>query len=294
MSLYNRPNQDPSRPCMITAALSGVVANRAQCPAIPYTPEEYAAEAKRAYEAGAAAVHIHARSPDGTPSFEVQDYRNIRDAIVAECPVIINFSTGAVDVSVEKRLEYLREVKPAVAALNMGSMNYAKYNEKKKSFVFDFVFQNPFSEIRAFLAAMNELGIKPECECFDAGHVGSLHPLIDMGLLKPPFQVSLIMGVVGGVPGTVPNLIHQVEGLPPQSDWEIISLSLDQWRMLAAGAAIGGNVRVGLEDNFYLSPGVMAKSNGELVAKAARMVTDQGRTLASVSECRDRLGLLHP
>src|SRR3954468_11306371 len=100
MDLYARPNQDPSRPCMVTCALSGVVANRAQCPAIPYTPEEYASEAKRAYDAGAAAVHIHARSPDGAPSFEVEDYRNIRDAIVAACPVIVNFSTGAVDVSV--------------------------------------------------------------------------------------------------------------------------------------------------------------------------------------------------
>ncbi|MDP2316747.1 MAG: 3-keto-5-aminohexanoate cleavage protein [Pseudomonadota bacterium] len=293
MDLYARPNQDPSRPCMVTAALSGVVANRAQCPAIPYTPEEYAAEAKRAYEAGAAAVHLHARSPEGAPSFEVVDYQAIRDAIVAECPVIINFSTGALDVSIEKRLAYLTAVKPAVAALNMGSMNYAKYNQKKKGFVFDFVFPNPFSEIRALLEGMNAAGIKPECECFDAGHVGSLYPLIDMGLLAPPFQVSLIMGVIGGVPGTVSQLMRQVELLPPDSDWEVIALSLDQWRLLAAGAAMGGNVRVGLEDNFYLSPGQMASSNGDLVAKAVRMVRDQGREVATVEQCRERLGLVH-
>ncbi len=293
MDLYTRPNQDPSRPCMVTCALSGVVANRAQCPALPYTPEEYAAEARRAWEAGAAAVHIHARTPDGAPSFEVADYRAIRNAIVAACPVIINFSTGAMDVSVEKRLAYLREVKPAVAALNMGSMNYAKYNPKKKAFVFDFVFQNPFSEIRTFLDEMNALGIKPECECFDAGHVGSLFPLIDMGVLGPPFQVSLVMGVIGGVPGTVAQLLRQVEGLPPASDWEVIALSIDQWRLLAAGAAMGGNVRVGLEDNFYLAPGQMARSNGDLVEKAVRMVRDQGRTIATVEECRARLGLVH-
>jgi uncharacterized protein (DUF849 family) len=278
---------------MITCALSGVVANRQQCPAIPYTPEEYAAEARRAYEAGAAAVHIHARKPDGTPSFEIEDYRAIRDAIVAESPVIINFSTGAFDVSVEKRVAYLDAVLPAVAALNMGTMNYAKYHLKKKDFVFDFVFANPFSEIRAFLSAMNELQVKPECECFDAGHVGSLFPLIDMGLLKPPFQVSLIMGVIGGVPGTVAHLLHQVESLPAGSDWEVIALSLDQWRLLAAASAMGGNVRVGLEDNFYVSPGVMAKSNGELVEKAARMVRDQGRAVATVEECRGRLGVVH-
>ena len=173
MRLYDGPNSHPDRPCMITCALSGVVANRAQCPAIPYTPEEYAAEARRAWEAGAAAVHIHARTPDGNPSFEIEDYRAIRDAITAACPVIINFSTGAVDISVEKRLEYLRTCLPAVAALNMGSMNYAKYHEKRKDFVFDFVFQNPIAEIRQFLEAMNASGIKPELECFDK--IGRAH-----------------------------------------------------------------------------------------------------------------------
>lgn len=292
--MYAKPNQDPSRAAMITCALSGVVANRAQCPAIPYTPEEYAAEARRAYEAGAAAVHIHARTPTGEPSFEVEDYRAIRDAIVAECPVIINFSTGAVGVSVEKRLAYLDAVRPAVAALNMGSMNYAKWSDKRRDFVFDFVFQNPIAEIRALLAAMNEWQIRPECECFDTGHVGTLYPLIEMGMLRAPVQVSLIMGVVGGIPGTVENLMHQVGQLPPGSDWEVISLSLDQWRLLAAAAAIGGNVRVGLEDNFYLSPGQMARSNGELVEKAARMLRDIGRPIAGVDECRARLGLAYP
>lgn len=287
-------HESPDRPAMITCALSGVVANRAQCPAIPYTPEEYAAEARRAYEAGAAAVHIHARTPAGEPSFEVEDYRNIRDAIVAACPVIINFSTGAVGVSVEKRVAYLEAVKPAVAALNMGSMNYAKYSHSRRDFVFDFVFANPISEIRALLSAMNGVGIRAECECFDLGHVGTLAPLMEMGLLRDPVQVSLILGVLGGIPGTVSNLCHMVDQLPPGADWEVIALSLDQWRLLAAGAAVGGNVRVGLEDNFYLSPGEMARSNGDLVAKAARMLRDIGRPIASVETCRARLELLHP
>jgi 3-keto-5-aminohexanoate cleavage enzyme len=286
-------SEAPERPAMITCALSGVVANRAQCPAIPYTPEEYAAEARRAYEAGAAAVHIHARTPAGEPSFEVHDYREIRDAIVAECPVIINFSTGAVGVSVERRVAYLHAVRPAVAALNMGSMNYAKFSTGRREFVFDFVFANPISEIRALLQAMNDAGIRPECECFDLGHVGTLAPLIEMGLLGPPFQVSLILGVLGGIPGTVSNLCHMVDQLPAGTDWEIIALSLDQWRLLAAGAALGGNVRVGLEDNFYLAPGEMARSNGDLVAKAARMLRDIGRPIATVEACRERLALVH-
>jgi len=278
---------------MITCALSGVVANRNQCPGIPYTPEEYAAEAKRSYEAGAAVVHIHARKPDGTPSYEVGDYRKIYEAVTAACPVVINFSTGAVGVPVEKKMAPVKEIKPAIAALNMGSMNYAKYHPEKKSFVFDFVFANPFSDIVPLVSAMKEHGVKPEMECFDSGHIGNCFPLIDMGLLEPPYQLSLIMGVLGGIPPTADNLAHLVRSLPPHSDWQVIGVSHDQWRMVASAIALGGNVRVGFEDHFYLSPGVMAKSNGELVEKAARMIRDQGREVATVKECRERLGLKH-
>jgi 3-keto-5-aminohexanoate cleavage enzyme len=284
-------NHDYERPCMITCALSGVVANRNQCPAIPYTPEEYASEAKRAYEAGAAAVHIHARKPDGTPSHEVEEYRNIYEAVTAACPVIINFSTGAVGIPVEKKIAPVVAIKPAVAALNMGSMNYAKYHEGRKSFVFDFVFANPFSEIVPLVSAMKEQDVRPEMECFDSGHIGNCFPLIHMGLLAPPYQFSLIMGVLGGMPPTAENLAHQVRILPPRSDWEVIGISHDQWRMVATAIALGGNVRVGLEDNFYLAPGIMARSNGDLVEKAARMIRDQGREIATVEVCRERLGL---
>jgi uncharacterized protein (DUF849 family) len=291
--MWIKDNQNYERPCMVTCALSGVVANRAQCPGIPYTPEEYAAEAKRAYEAGAAVVHIHARTREGLPSYEVQDYRNIYDAVTAACPVIINFSTGAISITTQQKIAHIQAIKPAIGALNMGSMNYAKYNPQKRNFVFEFVFPNPFSEIVQIVTAMNEVKTKPELECFDLGHVGNSYPLIDMGLLKPPYQYSLIVGVLGGIPPTVPNLIKMVDMLPPQSDWEVIGISLDQWRLVAAAIGLGGNIRVGLEDNFYLSPGVMAKSNGDLVEKAARMVRDQGREVATVEECRKRLGLLN-
>jgi 3-keto-5-aminohexanoate cleavage enzyme len=292
-SFWITENHNYERSCMITCALSGVVANRDQCSAIPYKPEEYAAEAKRAYEAGADVVHIHARKPDGSPSYEVEDYRNIYEAVTAACPVIINFSTGAVGIPVEKKIAPVKEIQPAIAALNMGSMNYAKYHPKRRSFVFDFVFANPFSEITPLVSAMKESGVKPEMECFDSGHIGNCFPLIHMGLLEPPYQFSLIMGVLGGMPPTADNLAHQVRLLPPNSDWEVIGVSHDQWRMVAAAIALGGNVRVGLEDNFYVSPNVMAKSNGELVEKAARMVRDQGREVATIEECRERLGLKH-
>lgn len=291
MALFTRTNQDHERTCMITCALSGVVADRSQCPAIPYRPEEYAAEAKRAFEAGAAAVHVHARTPDGAPSYEVEDYRAIHQAVTAASPVIVNFSTGAVGIPTEKKVAPIRALRPAVAALNMGSMNYAKYHPGRKDFVFEFVFANPFSEIKEILAAMNSAGTRPEMECFDLGHVGNSFPLIDMGLVRPPFQYSLILGVLGGVPPAVSNLLAMVEQLPPGADWEVIGIGRDQWRLVAAACAMGGNVRVGLEDNFYLPDGTMARSNGELVERAARMVRDQGREVAGVEECRRRLQL---
>src|SRR5438270_5027661 len=146
-------------PAVITCAISGAIANRDQCPAIPYTPEEYAAEARRIVDEGGVHIHIHARTPEGTPSYEVEDFRAIRDAIVEEVgdAAIINFSTGTIGVSVEKRVAYLEQVRPEVAALNMGSLNYAKYSAKRKAFVFDFVFANPFEEIVTLLRQMRRL-----------------------------------------------------------------------------------------------------------------------------------------
>src|SRR5919106_2057820 len=203
-------------PVVITCSISGSLANRDQCPAIPYRPEEYAAEARRIVDEGGVHIHIHARRPDGTPSYEVEDFQAISDAIRAEvgAAAIINFSTGAMGVTVEKRIDYLRAVRPEVAALNMGSMNYAKYSERRKSFVFSAVFANPFDEIIEFLNVMKELGIKPEHECFDVGHVGSLAPLLDMGVLKPPLHVDCVMGVTGGIPATARNLAAMVDNIP--------------------------------------------------------------------------------
>ena len=192
-------------PVVITCSISGAIANREQCPAIPYTPAEYAAEARRIVDEGGVHIHIHARKPDGTPSYEIEDFVAISEAIRAEVgdAAIVNFSTGTVGVSVEKRIAYLEAGLPEVAALNMGSMNYAKYSRSRKDFVFKFVFQNPFDEIIELLEAMRRLGIKPEHECFDIGHVGSLEPLLDMGLLEPPLHADFVMGVVGGVPARV-------------------------------------------------------------------------------------------
>ncbi len=283
-------------PVIISNSISGVIANRDQCPAIPYTPEEYAAEARRAVDEGAAQIHIHARKPDGTPSWEVEDFRAITEAIKAECgDVIINYSTGAIGVPVEKRIEYLEACRPDVAALNMSSMNYAKYSRRRKDFVFKAVFENSFDEIIQFITAMNELGIKPEHECFDAGHVANLDPLIDMGLVKDPLQISLVMGVTGGIRPTPRNVAVMADQVPGGAEgpnnWQVIGISRDQWKLLAAAITLGGNVRAGVEDNLYLPDGTMCKSNGELVGKARQMVEDAGRKVATIAEAREMLGL---
>jgi uncharacterized protein (DUF849 family) len=290
-------------PAVITCAISGALANRSRCPAIPYTPAEYAAEARRAVDEGAVHIHIHARrADDGAPSVAVEDFVAIRTAVVAEVgkAAIINFSTGTIGVSVADRVAYLEAGRPEVAALNMGSLNYAKYSRSRKAFVFQFVFQNPFDEIVELLEAMRRLGIKPEHECFDLGHVASLEPLVDMGLLEAPLHADFIMGVLGGVPATARNLAAMADNMPVaggggreqiRNHWGVIGIGRDQWTMIAAALSLGGSIRAGLEDNFYLPDGTMAASNGELIAKARQMAEDSGRRPATVDEARTLLGL---
>jgi 3-keto-5-aminohexanoate cleavage enzyme len=279
-------------PCIITCAVSGAVANKDQCPGIPYTPEEYAKEVRRARDAGATMVHIHAREPNGTPTVKPEHYRAITHAVLAETPdIIINYSTGWVGLPMAERVAHITELKPEIGALNMGSMNYAKYSSKRKGFVFNFVFENHFDDIIFLLERMKEAGVKPECECFDVGHVESVGPLVDLGVLTPPIQFSLIHGVLGGIQATARNLAHMSSVVPPGSTWGVIAISRDQWTMIGASAALGGNVRVGFEDNFYLPSGEMASSNGDLVEAAASIVRLQGRKVAEPAEARALLSL---
>src|SRR3954463_3315238 len=284
-----------SEKVIVTCALTGVLATRDQCPWVPYTPQEIAEEARLAAAAGAAVVNIHARTDDGGPTFEPAVYAAIAAETRKRCPVILNFSTGGAG-PMEGRVAHVAQVKPPIAALNMGSMNYAKYSPRRKEFVFDFVFENPFRDIAFLLEVMKEAGVKPELECFDLGHTASIVPLLDQGLLTEPLQFSFIMGVLGGIRATAENLAAQARearALSRDPAWEVIGISHEQWTMLAAALSLGGNVRVGLEDNFYLDAAgkQMARSNGDLVAKAARMARDAGREPADVDEARALLSL---
>lgn len=275
---------------IITAALTGVLATRQQSPYIPYTPEEIAAEARRCVDAGASIVHIHARQDNGMPAYDVETYARIDAAVKAACDdMIINYSTGAIGIDQESRVHHVRALRPDMAALNMGSMNYAIYSRKAKAFYHDHIFANPFKDIIYFLEAMNEAGTRPEMECFDTGHINNARPLIDMGILRPPFQFSLVMGVLGGIPANTKNLLHQVEQLPEGSFWQVIGIGVKQWPLVAAALTLGGNVRVGLEDNLYLPNGELAKSSAAGVETAVSLANLIGVPIATVAEARDVL-----
>ena len=284
---------------IVTAALTGVLATREQCPDLPYTPAEIGEEARRAHDAGAAVVHIHGRAPDGGPTWSSDIYAEIKREVQARSPIIVNFSTGGFNMGTEsetektERLGYVAKTRPEIAALNMGSMNYAKYSASRKAFVFDMVFPNPFGDILLAARAMREGGVKPELECFDLGHVANAEPLLELGALKRPLQYSFILGVLGGAPPAAETLAAMARSIGRQDTWEVIGIGRAQWRLIGAALALGGNIRVGLEDNFYLDARgtEMAKGNGPLVEKAVRMARDVGREPMSPDEARKALSL---
>jgi len=277
---------------IISAALTGAATNRSHCPNIPYTPFEIAEEAKRAVDAGAAIVHIHAREDDGTPSWRTEVFESISKEVRALCPdVIINYSTGAIGLSVEERIKHLPATKPEMAAFNMGSMNYGIFSKKQKQFFWNGVFENSFDTMMTVVKCMNENGICPEMECFDTGHIRNAEPLRQMGLIPSNACYSLVMGVLGGIPATPENLMHQIKQVPDGAFWQSIVISRKQWQLNALAAMMGGNIRVGLEDNFYLPNNEMAKSNGALVEEAVRLAQMMGRLVATVAEAREMIGI---
>lgn len=277
---------------VLSCALTGAATTRKQCPYIPYTPQELGEEAKRAEDAGASIVHIHAREDDGRPSWRLEVFEQIHEEVRKRCPnIIINYSTGAVGIPKEERIKHISALKPDMAAFNMGSMNYAIYSKKAKNFYFNTIFQNSFSDMQFYVKAMNEAGTIPEMECFDTGHIRNAEPLKDMGLIPNNAVYSLVMGVLGGIPATTENLIHQIQQVPQGKHWQVIGISRKQWQLAAVAVTMGGSFRVGLEDNFYLPSGEMAKSNGECVEAGATLAKMLSAEIASIEETREMLNI---
>ena len=276
---------DPDR-AVISAALTGALTTRDQCEAIPYTPTEIAEDAAAAREAGAAIAHIHARTDTGQPTFEPETYQEIYDEVRDRTDIVINFSTGSVFDNLEKRLEYVSEVQPDIAALNMGSMNYAKYSDSREDFVFDMVFENPFEEIRRLLRTMQESGVKPELECFDTGHIGNTRPILKGGEIDPPLQFNLILGVLGGIPATVDNLAHQVRQLPGPARGHTPPPQRARWPLPAAWVAGGGTLRGGRENTFPPPRGEVADTTPDLAGRPPELVQTAARDPATPDEAR--------
>jgi uncharacterized protein (DUF849 family) len=281
---------DPEK-AVITAALTGAMTTREHHPAVPYTPEEIAEDVSKVVEAGAAQVHLHARTTEGEQTFSEEVFQEIYDEVRDRSDVIINFATGARDIPLDARTPHLRKVQPEVAALSMGSMNFAKYSERKKEFVFQSPYINSFDEIRTFAQTMKKYGIKPELECFSIAQIANVRPLLSLEELTQPLHFGLILGVLGGTPATPANLINLVQQLPEDSTWHVNGIGSDQWPMVNMALSMGGNIRVGLEDNFYLPSGDQATDNAELVEKAAEMTRNVGREPASPSEAREILSI---
>jgi len=271
---------------IITVAPTGSIPTRLDSPYLPITPEEIAEETRRSYEAGASVVHLHARDPEtGQPSPSVEVYRRTLDLIRHRCPIVTQITTGGGAVTLgltpEQRLAAVEKLRPDSASLNAGSMNFGRK-----------LFPNTPEVMEVFARRMQELGVKPEFEVYEVGMVAQVkHWVLDPGLADPPYRFSLVLGVLGGIPATIRNLQILVDDLPADCRWQAIGIGRHQLPLGAVAVAAGGGLRVGFEDNLYLRKGLLAKSNAELVEKAATIVEAMGREVATVEETRRLLGL---
>ena len=267
---------------IITAAISGAEVTQENNPAVPYTIDQYVREAKLAYEAGAAIIHLHARFDDGTPTQDRERFREIINAIQAACPdVIIQPTTGgATGMSAEERLQPT-ELYPEMASLDCGTMNFGG----------DDIFVNTENMIIEFAARMSERGIKPELECFDKSHVDMALRLVRKGYIQPPLHFNFVLGVNGGATGTPRDLLFLKESLPEGATFTVTGIGRCQLDMNVMGMLLGGHVRVGFEDNLKYNRDRNAVSNAEFVERIVRIAKELNLEIATPAEARQILGM---
>lgn len=265
---------------IITAALTGPMATKADSPALPGSPEEVAESARAAYEAGAAVVHIHLRDDEGRRTADLEIARRTVDLVREACPAIIQLSTGVgLEFEYEDRMKIV-EVRPAMATLNPCTMTFGQGE-----------FRNPPKQMMQLAERMLELGVKPELEVYDTGHLGVALELLNKGLLAEPLQISFVMGVRGGMAGDPALLAYLVRELPPAASWQVIGVAKANRPMTTMGLAMGGNARTGLEDTLLVEPGVPATSNAQLVEQLVGVARSLNRQPATVAEVIGRLHL---
>jgi len=268
---------------IVTVAATGSAEQWRKTSYLPIKPEEIADQAVKAYEEGAAVAHIHVRDPvTKAPNPRVDLYREVSERIRDKCDMVVQLTTGGggpYGVSFDQRMCAL-DLYPEFASLNVATMTFG-----------DSVFMNHPAEVEKAAARMLEREIKPEVECYDVGHVALAERLVEKKLLKSPLRISLVLGVVGGIPATSTNLVHMMNILPKDSRPNVICIGKNQFPMLTLAINLGADARVGMEDNIYLSKGVLAKSNAELVSKIVRIAKEAGKEVATPSEARRILDL---
>jgi 3-keto-5-aminohexanoate cleavage enzyme len=269
---------------IITAAVTGSSPTKEMNPAVPYSPQEIAQSAVECYRAGAAVVHIHVRDPEtGRPDSRIELFIEVLDRIRRECDMIINLTTSGYHLSggniIEKRLQPVT-LRPEICSLDLGSVNF-----RERAFV------NPPEWGEAAAKRMREVGVKPEIEVFDVGHIYQALDLIKKGLIDEPPYFQLCMGVKWGIAATPENLLFMKSKLPLDARWSVLGIGRTELPMIALGILLGGNVRVGFEDNVYLGKGVLAQSNAQLVEMAASLAGQLQREIATPSEACKILGI---
>ncbi len=281
---------------VLTCALTGVLTDPAQHP-VPVTPEQLAEEARRAHDAGAAIVHVHFRRQEPGqgrfPSWDPDVADAVCAAIRAKVPgLLINMSTGVVGPDLSGPLACLERVRPELAALNAGSLNYLKLKANNEWAWPPLLFDNPVEKVTAFAEAMARLGVVPECECFDTGILRSVALFARKGLVPSPPHVSLVMGVESGMPNKASWLEPLRDEMLPGTHFQVIGIGRQEvWALHRRCAELGGDLRTGLEDTFYLPDGSRAAGNGPLIEALARVAREVGREIASPAEARQILGV---
>ena len=267
---------------IITAAICGAEVLKEHNPAVPYTVEECVREAKSAYDAGASIIHLHVRYDDGTPTQDKNRFKEVMEAIKAVCPdVIIQPSTGgAVGMTNDERLQPT-ELFPEMATLDCGTLNFGG----------DEVFTNTENTIKYFGEKLIARGITPELDVFDKSMIDMALRLHRKGYIQSPMHFDFVMGVNGGISGEMRDFVFLRESIPADATYTVAGVGRYEFPLAALAIIDGGHVRVGFEDNVYISKGVLARSNGELVEKVVRMAKEMGREIATPAEARRILGL---
>jgi uncharacterized protein (DUF849 family) len=295
---------------IITCAVTGSIHTPSMSPYLPVTPEEIAEAAIGAAKAGAAIVHLHARNPkDGSPSQDPELFRKFLPKIKAACDVVVNLTTGgAATMTIEERLQPALQLKPEVASLNMGSMNFGLYEMlgRYKEFKHDWerpylagsderIFKNTFRDISTILDSCSDNDTRFEIECYDIGHLYSAAHFLERRLLKPPLFIQSVFGIRGGIGPHAEDVMHMKRTADRLFGdayyWSVLGAGRNQMFIAAMSAVMGGNVRVGLEDSLWMGRGQLAKSNAEQVAKARRLIEELGLAVATPNEARQMLKL---